>query len=406
MTPEQIEKEFTRLRRLICCSSGAAEFTLLTDGPGDFTGHAGEAVRVNLTEDALEYFAAAGSGTVTDFVFTDGNGVDGTVSTSTTVPTLSLAFTPNGILKSNGTAISAAVSGTDYLAPNGSAALLTSFPTLNQNTTGTASNVTGIVSLVNGGTGAALSDPGANTAMVWDDTTSAVRFAILSGLTYDSGTNTLTASGGGMTNPLTTTGDIIYSSSGTTPDRLGIGAANEFLKSNGTTPEWDSINIVVTGVGTGEPVLYDLGTDILYHRSILGSSLIGVATVTDDIVITLDSTVSTASNTQTLTNKRITARYDSTTSSATPTINTDNVDVYELTAQAVDITSFTTNLSGTPTIDQTLHIIITGTAARAITWGASFESSTVALPTTTVSTNRLDVFFVWTGSIWRCGGTW
>lgn len=39
------------------------------------------------------------------------------------------------------------------LTTNGSAAALTNFPTLNQNTTGTASNVTGIVSVANGGTG-------------------------------------------------------------------------------------------------------------------------------------------------------------------------------------------------------------------------------------------------------------
>lgn len=44
--------------------------------------------------------------------------------------------------------------GTDVLAPNGSAASLTSFPTFNQNTTGTAANVTGIVAIANGGTGA------------------------------------------------------------------------------------------------------------------------------------------------------------------------------------------------------------------------------------------------------------
>jgi hypothetical protein len=44
--------------------------------------------------------------------------------------------------------------GVDYLAPNGSAASLTSFPTLNQNTTGTAANVSGTVGVANGGTGA------------------------------------------------------------------------------------------------------------------------------------------------------------------------------------------------------------------------------------------------------------
>lgn len=112
-------------------------------------------------------------------------------------------------------------------------------------------------------------------------------------------------------------------------------------------------------------------------------------------------------DTQTLTNKRVTQRVSTTTSSATPTINTDNVDVYGLTAQAVDITSFTTNLTGTPVDGQKLWIYIVGTAARAITWGASFEASTIALPTTTVSTNRLDVGFIWNAatSKWRCVGT-
>lgn len=112
-------------------------------------------------------------------------------------------------------------------------------------------------------------------------------------------------------------------------------------------------------------------------------------------------------DTQTLTNKRVTPRISTTTSSATPTINTDNVDIYGLTAQTADITSFSLNLSGTPTDGQKLWIFIVGTAARAITWGASFEASTVALPTTTVSTNRLDVGFVWNAatSKWRCVAT-
>jgi hypothetical protein len=78
--------------------------------------------------------------------------------------------------------------------------------------------------------------------------------------------------------------------------------------------------------------------------------------------------------------------------------------MYGLTAQAVNITSFTTNLTGTPTNGQKLWIYIVGTAARTIAWGASFESSTATLPTTTVTTNRLDVGFVWNAvtSKWRC----
>lgn len=116
--------------------------------------------------------------------------------------------------------------------------------------------------------------------------------------------------------------------------------------------------------------------------------------------------VVTASNTVTLTNKRITKRDVTTTQSATPTINTDNTDVAHITGLAQAITSMTTNLSGTPVAGDTLRIDITddGTA-RAITWGASFEASgTVALPTTTVISTRLDVGFVWNEATtkWRC----
>lgn len=126
-------------------------------------------------------------------------------------------------------------------------------------------------------------------------------------------------------------------------------------------------------------------------------------------VVTIDSVeVPTISSTNTLTNKRITPRVWTTTSSATPTINTDNVDVYVITAQAVDITSFTTNLSGTPTSEQKLRIAITGTAARAITRWSSFENGAVDLPTTTITTQRLDVGFVRNAatSKRRCMAAW
>ena len=51
--------------------------------------------------------------------------------------------TITGLVKGNGTnAMTAAVAGTDYLEPTGSAANLTNFPTLNQNTTGNAATAT------------------------------------------------------------------------------------------------------------------------------------------------------------------------------------------------------------------------------------------------------------------------
>lgn len=90
------------------------------------------------------------------------------------------ATTLTGILKGNGTsAFTAATAGTDYLAPTGSAASLTNFPTFNQNTTGnaatatTAENITAttnttLTSLSN------LATVGTITSGVWSGTTVAV----------------------------------------------------------------------------------------------------------------------------------------------------------------------------------------------------------------------------------------
>jgi hypothetical protein len=108
---------------------------------------------------------------------------------------------------------------------------------------------------------------------------------------------------------------------------------------------------------------------------------------------------------QTVTNKRITKRILAlSANSATPTINTDSYDVVHITAQTAAITSFTTNLTGTPVDGDTLRISVTGTTGIPLTWGTKFESSTATLPTTTTSTTRLDIGFFWNTetSKWRC----
>lgn len=116
----------------------------------------------------------------------------------------------------------------------------------------------------------------------------------------------------------------------------------------------------------------------------------------------------TPTNTVTLTNKRITPRVSSETSSATPTINTDNVDAHTIEALATAITSMTTNLSGTPTNFQKLIIRIKDNGTpRAITWGASFASKGATLPTTTVASKMLTVGFIYNSvsSLWGCVAT-
>ena len=111
-------------------------------------------------------------------------------------------------------------------------------------------------------------------------------------------------------------------------------------------------------------------------------------------------------NTVTLTNKRITPRILSAASYTTDTgtsLNCDNLDRFIVTAQAGALKF--NNPTGTPTDGQTLWIMVTGTGARALTWDTQFEASAaVALPTTTVTTARLDIGFVWRAdtSKWRC----
>jgi hypothetical protein len=52
----------------------------------------------------------------------------------------------------------------------------------------------------------------------------------------------------GMTNPMTTTGDTIYSSSGSTPARLGIGSTGQVLTVSGGLPTWATPTSPSTGL--------------------------------------------------------------------------------------------------------------------------------------------------------------
>jgi hypothetical protein len=150
---------------------------------------------------------------VTSVAVASSNGFAGSSSGGAT-PTLTLSTSITGLLKGNGTAMSAATAGTDYSA--GTSALATGilksttttgaltiavaadFPTLNQNTTGTAAGLSSTLAIASGGTG---------------QTSQTAAFDALA--------------------PTTTKGDLIVSN-GTDNVRLGVGTDAYVLTADST----------------------------------------------------------------------------------------------------------------------------------------------------------------------------
>ena len=125
-------------------NAGAATFSGLTIGTATWPAN-GSGVLTNDGTGTLNWAPAGGTGTVTGVSVVTANGFTGSVANSTTTPAITVGTSLSGILKGNGTSMSVATAGTDYLIPTGSAALLTGFPILNQNTTGSASTITGTI---------------------------------------------------------------------------------------------------------------------------------------------------------------------------------------------------------------------------------------------------------------------
>lgn len=85
-------------------------------------------------------WATPTTGTVTTVSVASANGFAGSVANATTTPAITVSTSVTGILHGNGTAVAAAVAG--------------DFPTLNQNTTGTAAGLSATLAVASGGTGA------------------------------------------------------------------------------------------------------------------------------------------------------------------------------------------------------------------------------------------------------------
>lgn len=237
----------------------------------------------------------------------------------------------------------------------------------------------------------------------------------INGLTITTTTGTLTMTNGktlAVTNSLTLSGTdaTVMTFPGASDTIMGLGATQTVtaLKTfntgtlTATTPTFTTSMLLSSGFVMN----FASSNVVLTHSS-------GVLTLgTGDFRVTNAGTntasVITVDGLQTLNNKRVTPKSNTVASSGTPTINTDTTDIFTITALAAAITSFTTNLSGTPTNGQKLIIrILDNGTARAIAWGASFASRGATLPTTTVISKYLYVGFIWnsTAAVWDCVAT-
>lgn len=234
-------------------------------------------------------------------------------------------------------------------------------------------------------------------SVTWDDTNITMAFQVKGSATYDFRWTSATAAiirlyedtdNGqnyiGLKSPASNGTNIDYTLPATAPT-----SNNQFLiSSTAGVMSWTT------------EVLSDFvtltGTQTLTNKTInLSNNTLSGTTAQFNAALS-DNDFATLAWTETLTNKRIVPRVTSITSSATPTINTDNCDAVTITALATAITSMTTNLTGTPNnFDKLIFRIKDDGTARAITRWSSFEAKGVALPTTTVISKVLTVLFIY-----------
>ena len=145
----------------LAVANGGTGQTSYTDGQlliGNSTGNtltkasltAGSGVTITPGAGSIEIaFTGPGSGSVTSTSVVSANGFAGTVATATSTPAITLSTSVTGVLKGNGTAISAATAGTDYVTPTGTETLTNKTIAYGSNTLTDVVGVTATQTLTN-----------------------------------------------------------------------------------------------------------------------------------------------------------------------------------------------------------------------------------------------------------------
>jgi len=283
--------------------------------------------RGQLTAAANTNIAISGS-QITSGTVAIANGGTGQSNQQAAINALAGAVTSGSFLRGNGTNVSmSTIQATDV-------------PTLNQNTTGTAANVTGLVAIANGGTG---------------QNAKAAAFNALS--------------------PITSTGDLIIGTGSNTSSRLAISAtAGYVLTSTGTTATWQApsgggVSSFTTSLSGLTPNTATTGAVTLAGTLGVASGGTGATTLTG-IIKGSGTSAFTAATAGTDYQAPITLTTTGTSGAATFVGNTLNIPQYSggggsgtVTSVAQTFTGGIVSVGGSPiTSSGTLALTVTGTS--------------------------------------------